>query len=87
MTNYNTELANKKELEISEKQFFDRAKELLDNGGIVDTTGGTLVCKGDPVLNWITKYIAQTPCSDFKAMTTSRIDNGLPVITKRALSR
>ncbi len=36
----------------------------LNFGGIVDTTGGTLICKGDPALNRITKYIAQMPCSD-----------------------
>src|SRR5574344_2729231 len=41
----------------------------LDFGGIVDTTGGALICKGDPALNRITKYIAQMPCSDFKAST------------------
>ena len=41
----------------------------LNFGGIVDTTGGTLVCKGDPALNRITKYIAQMPCADFKAST------------------
>ncbi|MDY5029655.1 MAG: glycosyl transferase, partial [Hallerella succinigenes] len=41
----------------------------LDFGGIVDTTGGTLVCKGDPALNRITKYIAQMPNADFKAST------------------
>lgn len=41
----------------------------LNFGGIVDTTGGTLVCKGDPALNRITKYIAQMPSSDFKAST------------------
>lgn len=41
----------------------------LDFGGIVDTTGGSLICKGDPALNRITKYIAQMPCSDFKAST------------------
>ena len=41
----------------------------LDFGGIVDTTGGSLVCKGDPALNRITKYIAQMPSSDFKAST------------------
>ena len=38
----------------------------LDFGGIIDTTGGTLVCKQDPALNRITKYIAQQPQSDFK---------------------
>lgn len=41
----------------------------LKFGGIVDTTGGALVCKGDPALNRITKYIAQMPSSDFKAST------------------
>ena len=41
----------------------------LDFGGIVDTTGGSLICKGDPALNRITKYIAQMPNSDFKAST------------------
>lgn len=49
----------------------------LNFGGIVDTTGGTLVCKGDPALNRITKYIAQMPNSDFKASTVYiRIKDG-----------
>ncbi|MDR2555991.1 MAG: hypothetical protein LBC64_11290, partial [Fibromonadaceae bacterium] len=30
----------------------------LEFGGIVDTTGGTVLCKGDPALNRITKYIS-----------------------------
>lgn len=38
-------------------------------GGIVDTTGGTLACKGDPALNRITKYLAWMPNSDFKGST------------------
>lgn len=38
-------------------------------GGIVDTTGGTVLCKGDPALNRITKYISQMPSSDFKGST------------------
>ncbi len=38
-------------------------------GGIVDTTGGTVLCKGDPALNRITKYISQMPASDFKGST------------------
>ena len=42
----------------------------LAYGGIVDTTGGTVLCKGDPALNRITKYISQMPCSDFKGSTT-----------------
>jgi cellobiose phosphorylase len=38
-------------------------------GGIVDHTGGALVCKGDPALNRITKYIPQLPSSEFKGET------------------
>lgn len=38
-------------------------------GGFVDHTGGALLCKGDPALNRITKYIAQMPSSDFKGET------------------
>jgi cellobiose phosphorylase len=41
----------------------------LDFGGIIDTTGGTVLCKGDPALNRITKYISQLPGSDFKGST------------------
>ncbi|MDR0518259.1 MAG: hypothetical protein LBH25_14600 [Fibromonadaceae bacterium] len=41
----------------------------LDFGGIVDTTGGTVLCKGDPALNRITKYISQMPAGDFKGST------------------
>ncbi|MEZ8806371.1 glycosyl transferase [Vibrio atlanticus] len=41
----------------------------LDFGGIVDSNGGVLLCKGDPALNRITKYIAQLPNSDFKGST------------------
>ncbi|MBN2803043.1 MAG: glycosyl transferase [Deltaproteobacteria bacterium] len=41
----------------------------LDFGGIIDNTGGSLICKGDPALNRITKYIAQMPQSDFKGST------------------
>jgi cellobiose phosphorylase len=38
-------------------------------GGFVDHTGGLLLCKGDPALNRITKYIPQLPSSDFKGTT------------------
>jgi cellobiose phosphorylase len=38
-------------------------------GGIVDHTGGSLICKGDPALNRITKYIPQLPSSEFKGET------------------
>ncbi|MFA6341525.1 MAG: glycosyl transferase [Fibrobacteraceae bacterium] len=49
----------------------------MEFGGIVDTTGGSLICKGDPALNRITKYIAQMPSSDFKASTIFiRVKNG-----------
>ncbi len=41
----------------------------LDFGGFVDHTGGVLICKGDPTLNRITKYIQQMPASDFKGST------------------
>ncbi|MBI9019756.1 MAG: glycosyl transferase [Verrucomicrobia bacterium] len=38
-------------------------------GGIIDHTGGSLICKGDPALNRITKYMPQLPSSDFKGET------------------
>jgi cellobiose phosphorylase len=38
-------------------------------GGFVDHTGGVLLCKRDPALNRITKYIPQLPASDFKGST------------------
>ncbi len=38
----------------------------LGFGGFVDHTGGLLICKGDPALNRITKYIPQLPNSQFK---------------------
>jgi cellobiose phosphorylase len=38
-------------------------------GGFVDHTGGALICKDDPTLNRITKYIQQLPSSDFKGET------------------
>jgi len=41
----------------------------LDFGGFVDHTGGALLCKGDPALNRLTKYIPQLPASDFRATT------------------
>ncbi len=41
----------------------------LGFGGFVDHTGGALICKGDPSLNRIVKYIQQTPSSDFKGET------------------
>jgi len=41
----------------------------LSFGGFVDQTGGALLCKNDPALNRITKYLTQTPASDFKGET------------------
>lgn len=41
----------------------------LDFGGFVDHTGGSLICKGDPAINRIVKYIPQLPDSDFKGET------------------
>lgn len=38
-------------------------------GGFVDHTGGLLLCKGDPALNRITKYIPQLPSSQPKGHT------------------
>lgn len=38
-------------------------------GGFVDHTGGALICKGDPTLNRITKYVQQDPSSHFKGET------------------
>ena len=38
-------------------------------GGFVDHTGGALICRGDPALNRITKYIPQLPGSEFKGET------------------
>lgn len=49
----------------------------LSFGGFVDHTGGALLCKGDPALNRITKYIPQLPASDFKGTTLYlRVVNG-----------
>ncbi|MDD5457426.1 MAG: glycosyl transferase [Candidatus Margulisbacteria bacterium] len=41
----------------------------LKFGGIVDHTGGSIICKGDPALNRIVKYIPQLPSSEFKGET------------------
>lgn len=41
----------------------------LSFGGFLDQTGGSLICKGDPATNRITKYIPQLPDSDFKGET------------------
>ncbi|MCD1654293.1 glycosyl transferase [Treponema zuelzerae] len=41
----------------------------LSFGGFIDHTGGSQLCKGDPALNRITKYIPQLPASDFKGET------------------
>lgn len=41
----------------------------LSFGGFVDHTGGAVICKGDPAINRLTKYIAQLPASEFKGET------------------
>ncbi|MFC4992043.1 GH36-type glycosyl hydrolase domain-containing protein [Rubritalea tangerina] len=41
----------------------------IDFGGIVDNTGGALLCAGDPSLNRINKYIPQQLDTDFKGAT------------------
>ena len=41
----------------------------LDFGGIVDHTGGSLICKRDPALNRITRYMHQLPDGEFKGET------------------
>lgn len=41
----------------------------LQFGGLVDHTGGSLICKGDPAVNRIVKYIPQMPDSEFKGET------------------
>lgn len=38
-------------------------------GGFVDQTGGALICRQDPALNRITRYIALLPSSEFKGET------------------
>jgi len=38
-------------------------------GGFVDHTGGALICKQDPSLNRITRYLALLPASEFKGET------------------
>jgi cellobiose phosphorylase len=38
-------------------------------GGFVDHTGGALLCKDDPTFNRITRYLQQTPASDFEGET------------------
>lgn len=38
-------------------------------GGLVDHTGGALICAGDPALNRITRYLALLPASEFKGQT------------------
>ena len=38
-------------------------------GGFVDHTGGAVICRQDPSLNRIVKYIPQLPASDFRGET------------------
>src|SRR5688500_11444832 len=50
----------------------------LSFGGFVDQTGGLLLCKGDPALNRITKYLPQLPNSSFQghALYLRYLDGG-----------
>lgn len=41
----------------------------LSFGGFVDHTGGSQLCRNDPALNRITKYIPQLPAADFRGET------------------
>jgi cellobiose phosphorylase len=41
----------------------------LDFGGFVDHTGGLLICRQDPALNRITRYVGVLPASSFKGST------------------
>lgn len=41
----------------------------LKFGGFVDQTGGSLICKGDPALNRIIKYLPQLPNYEFNGET------------------
>lgn len=41
----------------------------LDFGGFIDQTGGMLLCRQDPALNRITRYITQGPPSEFRGTT------------------
>lgn len=50
-------------------------------GGLIDQTGGMLICKQDPGLNRITKYIPQMPDADFKGSTLYLRLNNATVIT------
>ncbi len=56
----------------------------LDFGGFVDQTGGALLCKGDPALNRIVKYIPQLPDSQVKGETLYlriKQDNGYRLLS------
>ena len=41
----------------------------LSFGGFIDQTGGSIICKGDPALNRIIKYMPQKPISSFNGET------------------
>lgn len=54
-------------------------------GGFIDQTGGMLICRQDPALNRITKYLTQDPPSEFRASTlylrTPQVDGGFHVFS------
>ena len=41
----------------------------MEFGGYIDHTGGALICKGDPALNRITRYLNLLPAGDFRGET------------------
>ena len=57
----------------------------LPFGGFIDQTGGMLICRQDPALNRITKYLTQDPPSEFRATTLylrkPKIDGGFEVFS------
>jgi len=56
---------NENRLRFSENAYFCFLNKMI-SGGIVDHTGGSLLCAGDPALNRIVKYLPQLPSSEFK---------------------
>ncbi len=57
----------------------------LKFGGFVDQTGGMLICRQDPALNRITRYLTQDPPAQFRATTlylrTPRAEGGFDVFS------
>jgi len=53
----------------------------LNFGGFVDQTGGMLICREDPALNRITKYLTQDPPSEFSGGYTIFSPFYVPTLT------